>query len=169
MTPDDLQAIARAVRAEHTADVIETRIAAHWSTLHPRVDDENTVISAALSGYMAPVETGVPRASFTGHRWNIWQAVEMHYAESGGFEAPDLTEIARYMHENGVRGPVLEELHAMRDDMAFVVHEYVLQAAARMVEVYRARELCGALERACLQLHAGAPVAQVREGLRGLL
>lgn len=166
MTEAELQAIARAVRREHAAEIIESRVASHWSTLTPSIDDEETVISAALTGYMAPIETGVPRAAFTGHRWNIWQAIEFHYAEAAGFEAPDLHELARYMHESGVRGPVLEELTTLRDSMAFVCHEYVLRSAARIVEVYRARELCGALERIVLRLHAGDPVCQVLEMVR---
>lgn len=166
--PEDLQAIAKAVRREHAADLIEERISAHWSTLAPSPDDENLVISAALSGHMAPIETGIPRAAFTGHRWRIWQAIELHYGQADGFEAPDLEELTRWIHASGVRGPVLQELLTLRDEMPFLVESEVLSAAARLVESHRARELCAALERVVLRLHAGAPVGEVKGELRRL-
>lgn len=162
---NDREEFEQAVRSVIAKDAITERLANHWSHLFPRIEDEQTLLTAALSGLYAPVELGVPRAAFTGHRYNLWAGIEHHYAQAEGFAAPDLERLAEWIGQNGVRGPVLEELVTLRDECPFQVEEYVLQAAARVGETHRARELAIRLERAAMMLHAGEPVAKVKEWL----
>lgn len=165
--PTEREEFEQAVRAVIAKDAISERIASHWSHLFPRVDDENTLITACLTGLFSPIELGVSRSCFTGHRWNIWAAVEHHYQHAADFRAPDLQALADWMQSQRVNGPVLDELLTLRDASPFQVEEYVLLAAARVREAYRARELAVRLERAAMRLHCGDRVDQVLEDLRG--
>lgn len=161
----DREEFEQAIREVVARDAITERVTAHWSHLFPRVDDENTLITACLTGLFAPVELGVSRACFTGHRWKLWQAIELSYAAARDFSAPNLETMAEWLTGTGVRGPVLEELTTLCHSQAFQVEEQVLLAAARVREAYRARELAMMLERAAMRLHAGELVDRVLEEL----